>query len=51
MCRMCHKYGKRLQMQPINALEQKAWNLTVGAFGYEVGYGLFMFWHKWFVKD
>lgn len=38
-------------MQPMTDQERHAWRWTVGLFGYEKGYWMFMFWHLHFVKD
>lgn len=48
---MCHKYGKKLVLTPINEIELGAWNWFHLLFGSSLGLRAFYAWHKWFVKD
>lgn len=51
MCKMCHKYGKRLILTPINAYEQQAWDRFHRFLGPKLGLKAFRFWHQCFVKE
>ncbi len=48
---MCHKYGKRLVLTPINQQELDMWNGLNNLLGPNLGLKTFRFWHKWFVKE